>query len=63
MNFSSQMFFNDINYGYRADILKKSFLWLLPSYMAVVTYYSYEKVRRKMRTGIVSHLLKSFVPT
>ena len=63
MNFSSQMFFNDINYGYRADILKKSFLWLLPSYMAVVAYYSYEKVRRKMRTGIVSHLLKSFVPT
>ena len=63
MNFSSQMFFNDINYGYRADILKKSSLWLLPSYMAVVIYYSYEKVRRKTRTGIVSHLLKSSVPT
>ena len=63
MNFSSQMFFNDINYGYRAAILKKSSLWLLPSYMAVATYYSYEKVRRKTRTGIVSHLLKSFVPT
>ena len=41
MNFSSQMFFNDINYGYRADILKKSFygcfrliwLWLLITLM------------------------------
>ena len=30
--------FNDINHGYRAAILKKSSLWLLPSYMAVATY-------------------------
>ena len=29
MNFPSQIFFNDINHGYRAAILKKSSLWLL----------------------------------
>ena len=29
MNFLSQIFFNDINHGYRAAILKKSSLWLL----------------------------------
>ena len=29
MNFPSQTFFNDINHGYRAAILKKSSLWLL----------------------------------
>ena len=43
MNFPSQIFFNDINHGYRAAILKKSSLWLLPSYMAVATYCYYEE--------------------
>ena len=38
MNFPSKIFFNDINHGYRAAILKKSSLWLLPFYMAVATY-------------------------
>ena len=57
MNFPSQIFFNDINHGYRAAILKKSSLWLLPSYMAVATYCYYEKVRRTMRTTIVLYLL------
>ena len=38
MNFASQIFFNDINNGYRAAILKKNSLWL-PFYMAVATYY------------------------
>ena len=33
MNFPSQIFFNDINHGYRAAILKKNYLWLLPFYM------------------------------
>ena len=33
MNFPSQIFFNDINHGYRAAILKKNSLWLLPFYM------------------------------
>ena len=31
MNFPSQIFFKDINHGYRAAILKKSPLWLVPS--------------------------------
>ena len=59
MNFSSQIFFNDINHGYRAAILKKNSLWLLPFYMVVATYFYYEKVRRTMRTAIVSNLLKT----
>ena len=57
MNFSSQIFFNDINHGYRAAILKKNSLWLLPFYMVVATYFCYEKVRRTMRTAIISNLL------
>ena len=47
MNFPSLIFSGDINHGYRAAILKKNYLWLL----------SYEKVRRAMRTAIVSYLL------
>ena len=35
MNFHLQIFFNDINHGYRAAILKKNSCWLLPFYMAV----------------------------
>ena len=58
MNFPSKIFFNDINHGYRAAILKKSSLWLLPFYMAVATYCYYKKVHRTMRTAIVSYLLK-----
>ena len=58
MNFPSQIFFNDINHGYRAAILKKSSLWLFPFYMAVATYCYYKKVCRTMRTAIVSYLLK-----
>ena len=61
MNFPSQIFFNDINHGYRAAILKKSSLWLFPSYMAVATYCYYGKVRRTMRTAIVSYPLKVIV--
>ena len=59
MNFPSQTFFNDINHGYRAAILKKNYLWLLPFYMVVATYFYYEKVRRTMRTAIVSDLLNT----
>ena len=33
MNYPSLIFFNDINHGYRAAILKKNYLWLLPFYM------------------------------
>ena len=57
MNFPSQIFFSDINHGYRTVILKKNSLWLLPLHMA--TYFYYEKMRRTMRTEIVSNLLKS----
>ena len=59
MNFPSKIFFNDINHDYRAAILKKNSLWLLPFYMAVATYCYYEKVHRTMRNAIVLHLLKS----
>ena len=58
MNFPSEIFFNDINHGYRAAMLKKIFLWLLPFYMSVATHFYYEKVCRKMRTAVVSYLLK-----
>ena len=58
MDFPSQMFFNDINHGYRAAILKKNSLWLLPSYMTVAAYCYYEKVHRTMRTATASYLLK-----
>ena len=58
MNFPSQIFLNDINHGYRAAILKKSYLWLLPLNMVVATCFYYEKVRRMMRNAIVSNLLK-----
>ena len=43
MNFPSHIFFNDINHGYRAVILKKNSLRLLPFYMVVATYFYYEK--------------------
>ena len=58
MNFPSQIFFNDINHGYRAAILKKSSLWVLPPHMVVSTYCYNEKARRTMHTAIVLYLLK-----
>ena len=57
MNFPSQTFFNDINHGYRAAILQKNYLWLFPLNIVVATYFYYERVRRTMRTAIVSNLL------
>ena len=38
--------FNDSNHGYRAALLKKHSLWLLPFCMAVASYCDYEKARR-----------------
>ena len=59
MKFPSQIFFNDINHGYKAaTIIKKNSLWLLPFYMVVAFFFYYEKVCRTMRTAIVSKLLK-----
>ena len=43
-NFPSQIFFNDINQGYRAALLQKNSLWLIPFYMAEATYCYHEKV-------------------
>ena len=60
MSFPSQKFFNDINHGCKAALLKKKPLWLLSFYMDVASYYYYEKVRRTMRTAIVSYLLRYF---
>ena len=48
MNSPSQIFFKDINHGYRAVILKKNSLWLVPFYMVVATYFYYEKECRMM---------------
>ena len=60
MNFPSQIFFNDINHGYKAALLKKNSLWLLSFYMDVASHCYYEKARRTMNTAIVSYLLKYF---
>ena len=58
MNFSSKMF-KDTNRGFRAAILNENPLRLLPLYMAVATSCYYEKVRRTIRSVIVSHLLNT----
>ena len=55
---NTQIFFNDIDHGYRAAILKENFLRLLLFYMVMATYFYYEVVRKTMRTAIVSNLLK-----
>ena len=53
--------FNDITHVYRAAIMKKNNLWLLPFYMVVATYFYYEKVRRTMHTAILSYLFKKCI--
>ena len=60
MNFLSQIFFNDINHGYRATILKKTFVAVSILY-GCDTYFCYEKVCGTMRTAIVSNLFKSYL--
>ena len=60
MNFSSQIFFNDINHGYKAALLKKNYLWLLSFYMDVSSYCYYENARRTLNIAIISYLLKYF---
>ena len=55
MSFASKIFFN---HGYGAAILKKSCLWVLPSYLVVATYCYYKKERRTMHTAIALYLLK-----
>ena len=46
----------------QCSYVKEKNLRLLPFYMAVATYFYYEKLRRKMRTAIVSYLLNPFLP-
>ena len=53
--------FSFTEHGYRASFLKKSSLWLLPSYMAVATYWYYQKLRRMMRTGTALYLLNLII--
>ena len=43
MDFPLQIFFNDINYSYRAAILKKNVLWLLLFYVVMVLLISIMK--------------------
>ena len=50
--FPSQIFFNDINHGYRAAILKKNSLWLLPFYMAAIVSYLLKD--RKTKNEVVN---------
>ena len=52
--------FSDINRGYRAALLKKNYLWLLPFHMAVASHRYYEKMHGTMQTAGVSYLLKYF---
>ena len=58
MNFPSQIFFNNINHGYTAAILKKNSLFLFPFFLAADAYCDYQKVRKTMHTATVSYLLK-----
>ena len=46
MKFHSPIFFNDIDHGYKAALLKKNSLWLLSIYMNMASYWYYEKGRR-----------------
>ena len=58
MSFPSHIFLNNTNHGHRAAVLQKRSLWLPQFYMAVATCCCYEKMRRTVRTGIASYLLK-----
>ena len=61
MNFPSQIFFNDINHGYRAALLQKNYLWLIPFYVAEATYCYHEKVWCALqKLWNVSYLLKTY---
>ena len=58
-------FFNDINHGYRAAILKKISLWLLPFYVVVATFAIMKRsaetcALQLYRTYLINLLLKNF---
>ena len=56
MIFISQIFLMILIMVLQSAILKKKYLWLLPFFMAVTSYYA--NMRRTMRTAIVSYFLK-----
>ena len=60
MNFPSKIFSNDINHCYRAAILKKNSLWLLPFYMAVATYCYYENCAERCAMQLYRTFLSLF---
>ena len=49
MNFPSQIFFKDINHGYKAALLKKNSLWLLSIYMDVACIVIMKRGSEQMR--------------
>ena len=61
MNFPSKIFSNDINHCYRAAILKKSSLWLLPFCMAVATYCYYENCAERCAMQLYRTFLTFFI--
>ena len=61
MSFPLQMFFNDINHGYRAATLKKNPLPLLPFYMAVTTSCYYEKCAERCAMQLYRTSLKNLL--
>ena len=71
MKFSSQIFFNHINHGYRPAVLKENYLWLLPFYRVVAAtsiikrcaercvLQWYQTSLRGEKYGITGHLFAS----
>ena len=51
MNFPSQIFFNDINHGYKAVLSKKNSLWLFSIYMDVAVIVIMKRGAERMRAA------------
>ena len=49
MNFSLHIFFNNVNHGYKAALLKKNSLWLLSIYMDVACIVIMKRGSEQMR--------------
>ena len=63
MNFLSQIFFNNIDHGYRAAILKKKyFVAASVSYGCGTTYFYYEKVLDPYSGRLVENITITFSP-
>ena len=57
MNCPSEIFFNDINHGYKASLLKKNSLWLLSVCMDVASYCYYKQGRRANARSLSNFIL------